>query len=108
MEDPNKFDPATQQKARRSHHRVAAWMCGKHVKVGWIKGGEHCPKCMSEHKSSHVNVNTGSAYKGWYEHIGPQPIWCDSKQDLYRACVKHGGAARSLMSGGVMKRPRGA
>ena len=108
MEDPNKFDPTTQQRKHRPSYRVKEWLCGKHIKVGWIKGGEPCKGCLKEHKANTVNINTGDAFKGWYEHIGPQPIWCDSKRDLYRACVKHGASAQSLMSGGVMKRPRGA
>lgn len=109
MEDPSRFDPATQQRKRRKcHGSVKEWMCGDHRKEGWLKGGEPCPGCVREHKSNSVNINTGNAYAGWYEHIGPQPIWCNSKQDLYRACVKHGASARALMSGGVMKRPRGA
>ncbi len=27
--------------------------------------------------------------RGWYEHIAPEPIFCDSARELKEACDKH-------------------
>ena len=117
-ENPLKFDPAT-QKNRRTNRR-----CHGEVRERWV----HCPTCKKMYnniKTPHcvrtkpcrerketerttAMINTGSCYSGWYEHLGDTPVWIESKAHLYRECVQRGLQARTLMSGGEMKRPRGA
>ena len=106
MENPLHFDPSTQQRQKRKRHGIVKeWACGEHLReVGWLKGGQPCPRC----EPVQPKRARGDVYRGWYEHIDSTPIWVDSKAQLYRECVKRGKMAQVLMSGGEMKRPRGA
>ena len=69
------------------------------------------PECMKLEAESHVSsrpVTADEAVAGWYEHIDSKPIYIPDRKTLYRECMKRGLQAKALMSGGVMKRPRGA
>lgn len=111
-ENPLRFNPETQKNFRTSRRyfgRAKEWMCGDHREAGWIKGGEYCPRCVAECRPQDgVQIVTGECYRGWYEHLGPKPVWIESKAHLYRECKARGLEARCLMSGGRMRRPRGA
>ena len=110
-ENPNQFNPATQlnRRVRRPYWgRRKEWMCGEHPGT-WLKGDQPCPRCEEANvRPNFPMVNTGECYRGWYEHLDTKPIWIESKQHLYRECAKRGLSSRALMSGGEMKRPRGA
>ena len=84
---------------------------------GWFKLAEtsHClnPECVAkleaERPAHSVNIsNPDATIAGWYEHIDTKPIYIESRKQLYNECAKRGLVAKTLMSGGVMKRPRGA
>lgn len=114
-EDPRKFNPNVGQTTGRTgriyHGHATERLCPTHSWYKTVKGGgksDWCDKCEAHAAPKGVNISTSNTYAGWYEHITTTPIWCDSKKDLYNACIKHGKTARVLMSGGVMKRPKGA
>jgi hypothetical protein len=115
-EDARRFNPETANGVRTSnvyHGKATSTCCPEH---GWYKtvlgGGttNWCPKCADRpapKKGVQVR-NPDSAVTGWYEHIDTKPIYIESRAQLYRECAKRGLQARALMSGGEMKRPKGA
>lgn len=114
MENPTKFNPDTQKNFKRTNYIVKQRYCGTCSK--WFDPNKR-PVCIRTAKCrAKLDLPIGAGpnigrnvYQGWYEHIDPKgPIWVESKQQLYRECVSRGKEARCLMSGGVMKRPRGA
>lgn len=116
------FNPATANGVRTSNIYVGkstSRLC-LHCRE-WFKtklGGGDSDDCQKEEcrkKESLLNgsgcirpVDPDKAVSGWYEHISGKPIYIESRKQLYRACIQHGVQAKALMSGGVMKRPRGA
>lgn len=55
----------------------------------------HPPKADWTEPSSYIN--TEEWVPGWYEHLGPQPIYIHNKQELVRECEKRGLLARAFM-----------
>lgn len=53
----------------------------------------HCNKAMERCVAS-PRVVTFRA--GWYEHVGPDPVYCETPQQLQDACNKHGGVSAYL------------
>lgn len=113
MESPTKFNPASQKRQRRSSHGHVV-SCLTHCKVcrklydtvkGACKRTKKCRQYQAEERKTAM-INTGECFRGWYEHLGPKPIYIESKTQLYDECKKRGLEARALMSGGVMKDPR--
>lgn len=119
-EDPNKFDPTTHMKKHYKNYsnvverRQSCNTCQriytsyKKGKYYQCKRTKKCRDRLEEHKISTINVISGDIYRGWYENLDTTPVWIESKAHLYRECIKRGVQARALMSGGEMKRPRGA
>lgn len=117
-ENRHHFNPATANGARSSNRylgRATQSHCGNCRQ--WYKTSEHshCPqaecikKLEAERPQHSIHIsNPDAAVTGWYEHIDSKPIYIESRAQLYRECAKRGQQAKALMSGGVMKRPRGA
>jgi len=107
MENPRRFDPETQHRKRQTKGYVTARYCSECRKWTRPQNSERC-ECQKKQTKDWMRINTGSCYRGWYEHLDREPVWVDSKADLYRECKKRGLEARALVSGGEMKRPKGA
>lgn len=119
VKESTKYNPDTANGVRRSH-RYFGHATERHCGFcrDWYKTAEHgsCPKpeCQeklaAERPSQSVMItNPDSTITGWYEHIDPKgPIYIESRKQLYQECARRGLQAQALMSGGVMKRPRGA
>ena len=75
-----------------SNRRVIGMVCSAH---GYIRG-EYCDKCVSE-KNEATAVHTNDWVKGYWEHIGPEPIYIESKEQLIRECEKRGVMPRAFM-----------
>ncbi len=59
-----------------------------------------CKKCGSVMKRNYNTDNKAQVFQGqWFEHIGPKPIYCESKKQLREACKKHGVYSVYLESG---------
>ncbi len=59
--------------------------------------GEDCPNCNA--KLSPVgSPGTATFERGWYEHIAPEPIFCDSARELKEACDRHDAISPYLES----------
>jgi len=71
---------------------VVALICPRH---GYMLG-DHCAKC-EDVKGEGVRVNTNDWVRGWYEHIGPQPIYIRDKQHLFQECEKHGNMPKAFL-----------
>ena len=52
-----------------------------------------CRKCggFGEQKLSAPAVINFRA--GWYDHVGPEPVYCETAQQLQDACNEHGGVS---------------
>lgn len=53
-----------------------------------MRNEEKCPKCAA--KLAPVGgPSTVTFQRGWYEHIAPNPIFCDNARELKEACDKN-------------------
>lgn len=52
-----------------------------------------CPNCKGEGKKQVSIPNVILFHKGWYENIGPDPIYIDSFKQLGKECKKHGSGS---------------
>ena len=116
-EHRTRFNPATANGVRTSlvyHGRATQRFCIECKSWFNLAESAHCmnPECVEKLQSAHPQgvrlIDPDKAISGWYEHIGSKPIYIESRKQLYNECLRHGVSARALMSGGVMKRPRGA
>lgn len=58
---------------------------------------EHpCPICGEPAQQEPSTPRVVLFRSGLYEHTGPDPVWCDTPQDLQDACNKHGGISQYL------------
>lgn len=60
--------------------------------------GAVCPKCESPAKLV-VAAGSGRYHafpEGWFEHIGPKPIYIETKKQLQQECKTHGCIATGL------------
>lgn len=59
---------------------------------------EHeCTKCGSVNCTRRFPAPKVVTFRaGWYEHAGPEPVFCETAQDLQDACNKHGGISSYL------------
>lgn len=72
---------------------IVGYGCPKH---GYSQG-DHCPKCAEDKPKNTLNINTEEWVEGWYEHIGPEPIYIESKKQLFEECEKHGNMPRAFL-----------
>ena len=77
----------------KPNKRTIAFICSKHG----FKKGDTCDECESSKPKDTVNINTGDWARGWYEHLGHDPVYIESKEHLKRECEKRGLLARALM-----------
>ena len=57
-----------------------------------------CPICHGETKVVFSKPPGDSTFKArWYPHVGPEPIYVESKKQLAAECKKHGTRSAYLM-----------
>lgn len=76
-----------------SNRKVVGFGCPKH---GYFSM-DHCPKCAADTTAQAAAVHTHNWIRGVWEHIGPEPIYIESKEHLIRECEKRGVMPRALM-----------
>ena len=95
MSEPQNLLSASPHKHEKygSNRTTVALACPKH---GFVRG-DHCPKCADEAPKNTVNIKTDEWVKGYWEHLGPQPVYIESKKHLFAECEKRGVMPRAFM-----------
>lgn len=55
-----------------------------------------CRSCSSTMEREVSSPKVITFRPGWYEHVGPEPVYCETPQELQDACNKHGGISMYL------------
>ncbi len=94
MQPQNLLSPSVHKHNPMGSNRTTiAMICPKH---GFFKT-DHCPKCSQESEHKTASIHTHDWVRGVWEHIGPEPIYIESKEHLFRECEKRGVIPRAFM-----------
>lgn len=72
--------------------KTVALICPSH---GFVRGGV-CPECAAR-REAEFGVGTDSWVEGWWDDLGPEPVYIHNRKHLIEECSKRGLAPRVLL-----------